>query len=70
MRSNRKTAEVIAKIKLQENRKAIKEALAEMMNREPSALEMHLVEAGYLMGAASLAADMMEVKSFLDIAKN
>lgn len=70
MSNHRMTAEVLAKIKLSENRTAIKEALAKMMNREPSGLEIQLVEAGYLMGATSLAADMMEAHSFLDIANN
>ena len=70
MSNHRMTAEVLAKINLSENRTAIKEALAKMMNREPSGLEIQLVEAGYLMGATSLAADMMEAQSFLDIANN
>ena len=70
MSNHRMTAEVLAKINLSENRAAIKEALAKMMNRELSELEIQLVEAGYLMGATSLAADMMEAQSFLDIANN
>jgi len=70
MSNHRMTAEVLAKINLSENRTAIKEALAKMMNRELSELEIQLVEAGYLMGATSLAADMMEAQSFLDIANN
>jgi len=70
MSNHRMTAEVLAKINLSENRAAIKEALAKMMNRELSELEIQLVEAGYLMGATSLAADIMEAQSFLDIANN
>ena len=70
MSNHRMTAEVLAKINLSENRAAIKEALAKMMNRELSELEIQLVEAGYLMGATSLAADMMDAQSFLDIANN
>jgi hypothetical protein len=66
----RKTAEAIARIKLQSNRRAIKGALTEMTGREPSASEMRLIEMGYLMGAGSLAADIMEAQNFINLMNN
>jgi hypothetical protein len=70
MSNHRMTAEVLAKINLSENRTAIKEALAKMMNREPSVMEWEIAASSFYMGALATALAMIESFKGLHTVRN
>ncbi|MBV5304433.1 MAG: hypothetical protein JZU70_09590 [Chlorobium sp.] len=52
------------------SRDAIREAAKEALHREPTATELALTSAGFVMGAGAAAIHLLEKMEALDVAKN
>jgi len=70
MTNSKEMAGRLAEHFLEHSKAELKEAATEALQRTPTAQELALTSAGFLMGAGASALHLLEKMEFMDMAKN